>query len=157
MSTDIDTGAGHFGREEPGAGADLDDGRHMGHLDEGHTHGPTDSQYFGIFWVLFAITALEVSTYFWEDWFGEGAGVRRFGVAVLLILMTVKFVMIAGYFMHLRFDASLLRRTFIFGLLVAVAVYTVALTAMNVWTDNGNPWFDDPPPVVTTTTVPEGP
>ena len=80
---------------------------------------------------------------------------RRFGVAVLLILMLVKFVLIAGYFMHLKFDASLLRRTFIFGLLIAVIVYTIALTVMNVWTDNGNPWFDAPPPAITTTTLPE--
>ena len=107
---------------------DDPDGRHMGHLDEGHTHGPTDRQYFGIFWVLFAITALEVSTYFWESWFGEGDTVRQIGVAVLLTLMLIKFVMIAGFFMHLKFDAALLRRTFVFGLLVAVAVYTVAMT-----------------------------
>lgn len=156
MSTDIDTDTGHFGHEDPGAEVDRDDGRHMGHLDEGHTHGPTEGQYFGIFWVLFAITALEVSTYFWEDWFGESDTVRRIGVALLLVLMVVKFVLIAGFFMHLRFDASLLRRTFIFGLVVALAVYTVALTVMNVWTDNGNPWIDDPPPEVTTTTVAEG-
>ena len=171
MSSDIDTDAGHFGRqepgaedraaeepgaEEPGAEVDGDDGRHMGHLDEGHTHGPTEGQYFTIFWVLFGITALEVSTYFWEDWFGDSDAVRQFGVAVLLTLMVIKFVMIAGYFMHLRFDAPLLRRTFIFGLVVALAVYTVALTVMNIWTDNGNPWIDAPPPEVTTTTVAEG-
>jgi cytochrome c oxidase subunit 4 len=150
VSTDTSTDAGHFGPDD-----EDPDGRHMGHLDEGHTHGPSDGQYFGIFWVLIAITALEVSTYFWEDWFGEGDVVRRFGVAVLLTLMLIKFVMIAGFFMHLRFDAALLRRTFIFGLIVALAVYTVAMTVMNIWTDNGNPWFDDPPPAVTTTTVAE--
>jgi cytochrome c oxidase subunit 4 len=151
VSTDTSTDAVPLGSD-----GDDPDGRHMGHLDEGHTHGPTDGQYFGIFWVLFAITVLEVSTYFWESWFGETDAVRRTGVAVLLILMLVKFVMIAGYFMHLKFDAALLRRTFIFGLLVAMAVYTVAMTVMNIWTDNGNPWFDDPPPAITTTTVAEG-
>jgi cytochrome c oxidase subunit 4 len=151
VSTDTSTDAGHLGPD-----GDDPDGRHMGHLDEGHTHGPTDSQYFGIFWVLFGITALEVSTYFWESWFGETDAVRRAGVAVLLILMLIKFVMIAGFFMHLRFDSALLRRIFIFGLLVAMAVYTVAMTVMNIWTDNGNPWFDDPPPAITTTTVAEG-
>lgn len=61
--------------------------------------------------------------------------------------------MIAGFFMHLKFDSPLLRRTFIAGLLVALAVYTVTLTAMHIWTDSGNPWFNDPPPAVTTTTV----
>jgi len=24
---------------------------------------------------------------------------------------------------------------------------------MHIWTDSGNPWFNDPPPAVTTTTV----
>ncbi len=108
MSTD--TAAGHFGRQDPDAdGGDDVDHRHMGHLDAGHTHGPTDGQYFGIFAVLFVLTALEVSTYFWESWFGESDVVRRIGVAVLLTLMVIKFTMIVGYFMHLRFDTALLR------------------------------------------------
>lgn len=151
MSTDTSTDSA-----PSAAGDDDPDGRHMGHLDEGHTHGPTEGQYFGIFWVLFAITALEVSTYFWESWFGEGDTVRRVGVAVLLTLMLIKFIMIAGFFMHLKFDAVLLRRVFVFGLLMAIIIYTIAMTAMNIWTDNGNPWFDDPPPAITTTTVAEG-
>ena len=144
MSTDIEA-PGHFGHEEPGA-ADGEDGRHMGHLDADHTHGPTDGQYFLIFWTLFTITALEVSTYFWEDWFGEGDTVRRIGVAVLLTLMVVKFVLIAGYFMHLKFDSALLRRIFVFGLIFGIAIYTIALSVMNIWTDNGNTYYDDPPP-----------
>lgn len=154
MST-TETEQGHFGPQDPGGGGDD---RHMGHLDAGHTHGPTDGQYFTIFWVLFGITALEVSTYFWESWFSgvDADVVRRIGVAVLLTLMVVKFVMIAGFFMHLRFDSALLRRVFTFGLIFAIAIYVVAMTAMNIWTDNGNPWFDDPPPAITTTTVAEG-
>ncbi len=32
-------------------------------------------------------------------------------------------------------------------------VYVAALATMNIFTDNGNPWFNDPPPAVTTTTV----
>lgn len=147
--------SGHFGLSADGGD---DDDRGMGHLDPGHTHGPTDSQYFRIFWVLVAITALEVSTYFWEEWFSsvDPDVVRRVGVAVLLTLMLVKFVLIAGYFMHLKFDTVLLKRTFIAGLLIAVVIYTVALTAMNIWVESGNPWFDDVPPAITTTTVAEG-
>ncbi|MCB1271346.1 MAG: cytochrome C oxidase subunit IV family protein [Microthrixaceae bacterium] len=179
MSSENETGQGHFGKEDPSSpeaeehsggvaappapddrtvpsdGGD-DDGRHMGHLDEGHTHGPTDSQYFTIFWVLFGLTALEVSTYFWESWFGEGDVVRRVGVAVLLTIMLIKFALIAGFFMHLRFDAALVKRVFVFGLGVAFVIYLVAMTSMNIWTDNGNPWFNDPPPEVTTTTLPDG-
>ena len=38
----------------------------------------------------------------------------------------------------------------------ACIVYVAALSVMNIWTDNGNPWFNDPPPAVTPTTVVEG-
>lgn len=114
------------------------------HGDDTHTHGPSDSNYFLIFWVLVGITVLETSTYFWESWFGDGA--HKVAVPVILILMVVKFLLVASYFMHLRFDSALLKRTFYFGLAVAVVVYAVALSSMNIWTDNGNPWFNDPPP-----------
>lgn len=129
---------------------ELDDDSPV-HPGEHHTHGPSTSTYFTIFWVLVAITALEVSTYFWESWFGENA--HYVAVPLLLILMAVKFVLIASVFMHLRFDATLLSRIFYFGLLVAVVVYVAAMATMNIFTDNGNPWFNDPPPAVTTTTV----
>lgn len=158
--TTTEPAPGHFGKDDA---AGVDDGRHMGHLDEGHTHGPTDGTYFTVFWVLLAITALEVTTYWWEDWFGDdGWGVapdstvRALGTVVLLVLMAVKFALIVGYFMHLRFDARLLRRTFVFGLAGAMAIYLITLTSMTFWTDNGNPEFDDPPPSVTTTTMAEG-
>ena len=115
--------------------------------DDAHHH-PGDLLYIQIAIILAAITAVEVLTYFVD--FGA------FQTPALLIMMVVKFVLIAGYFMHLKFDSSLIRRTFIFGLLIAMFVYTVALSAMNIWTDNGNPWFDAPPPAITTTTVAEG-
>lgn len=179
MNPDTGSEHGYFGKEdphsEPAVDPDVDETvergsvaappvetvaeqpaeqDHSGHLHEGHTHGPSDSRYFTIFWVLFVLTALEVSTYFWESWFGEGDVVRRVGVTVLLTIMVIKFVLIAGFFMHLRFDAALVRRVFVFGLLVALVIYLVAMTSMNIWTHNGNPWFNDVPPQITTTTVP---
>lgn len=134
---------------------ELDDDSPV-HPGEHHTHGPSDKQYFTIFWILVAITALEVSTYFWDVWFGEGSW--PIAVALLLIMMVVKFGLIASFFMHLRFDSRLLTRIFYFGLATALAVYLVALTVMNIWTDNGNPWFNDPPPNVSppTTAPPAG-
>ena len=122
------------------------------HPGEEHTHGPSDGFYFGVFVALFLITALEVSTYFWESWFGEASNTPA--VVLLLILMAVKFVMIASIFMHLRFDRPLLKRIFYFGLATAVAVYLVALTTMHIFTDSGNLQFNDPPPVPPATTVP---
>ena len=72
---------------------------------------------------------------------------------MLLILMVLKFGLIASFFMHLRFDRKLLTRIFYFGLAIALAVYIVALSVMNIWTDNGNTRFDDPPPAVQPTTT----
>lgn len=119
---------------------ELDDDSPV-HPGEHHTHGPSDKQYFTIFWVLVVLTALEISTEWWPD------GTRDIAVPVLLILMGIKFVLIASYFMHLKWDPSLLKRVFYFGLAVAVAVYIIALSAMNFWTDSGTTQFDDPPPV----------
>jgi cytochrome c oxidase subunit 4 len=111
---------------------------------EDHSHGPTDKQYFKIFWVLVVLTALEVSTEWWTDWFGEGS--RKVAVPVLIFLMIVKFFLVALYFMHLKFDNAMLRRIFWFGSIVAIAVYAGALTAMNFWEDSGTTRFNDPPP-----------
>ena len=63
----------------------------------------------------FLITALEVSTYFWDVVVRRRRRTRRRS-SVLLVLMVVKFVMIASYFMHLKFDRPLLERIFYFGL-----------------------------------------
>jgi cytochrome c oxidase subunit IV len=115
------------------------------HPGEHHDHGPSDRQYFNIFFVLVVLTALEVSTEWWNEWFGEAT--RPFAVALLLFLMVVKFFLVASYFMHLKWDPSLLKRTFYFGMVVAIIVYIVALSAMNFWTNSGSNQFDDPPPV----------
>lgn len=113
------------------------------HSDD-HSHGATDKQYFQIFWVLVVLTALEVSTEWWTDWFGEGS--RKIAVPLLIFLMVVKFFLVALFFMHLKFDNPMLRRIFWFGTIVAMAVYGGALTAMNFWEDSGTTRFNDPPP-----------
>lgn len=111
---------------------------------EGHQHGATDKQYFVIFFVLVAITALEVSTYWWEDWFGESA--HKVAVPLLFVLMGIKFFLVALFFMHLKFDSPMLKRIFYFGTVIAIAVYVGTLSAMNFWEDSGLTRYDDPPP-----------
>lgn len=112
---------------------------------EGFEHGATDKQYFAIFWVLVVLTALEVSTHWWEDWFGETA--RKIAVPLLIILMVIKFFLVALYFMHLKFDNAILKRIFYFGTIVAMAVYGGALSALNFWEDSGTTRIVDPPSV----------
>jgi len=110
---------------------------------EHHSHGPTDGQYFKIFFLLVGLTALEVSTYWWDDIFN--ADTKKIAVPVLITLMVIKFFLVALYFMHLKFDSPLLRRTFYAGMIVAIFVYVVALTVMNFWGDSGTTHFNDPP------------
>lgn len=113
---------------------------------EGYAHGPTDKQYFTIFWILVVLTALEVSTYWWEDWFGESA--HKVAVPLLFVLMIIKFFLVALFFMHLKFDNPMLRRIFYFGAVIALAVYLGALSSMNFWEDSGTTRIDDTPPAV---------
>jgi len=119
---------------------ELDDDSPV-HPGEAHSHGPTDKQYFRIFWVLVVLTALEVSTEWWPD------SARNIAVPLLLFLMVVKFFLVALYFMHLKFDPKMLKRVFYAGMLFAIFVYAVALTSMNFWGDSGTTYFNDPPPV----------
>ena len=93
----------------------------------GHQH-PTDGQYIKVAIFLAVLTAIEVGTYFIED------ASTTFLVASLFPLMIIKFVVVAGWFMHLKYDNPLFRRVFVFGLILAIAVYAgILLTAMEFW------------------------
>ena len=89
-----------------------------------HTH-PSPTKYVGIAIFLAIITALEVALYYitMPEWLI---------VVLLLILATAKFAMVAGFFMHLKFDSPMLRRVFITGIILAGVVYFVALTTLRV-------------------------
>ena len=102
---------------------------HDVHVDTHHEH-PSDGQYIVIALILAAITAAEVSTYY-IDFFGDHF---EFLLIALLPMMIVKFGIVAAFFMHLRFDDKLLRRVFIGGILLATAVYMIALATFHVFT-----------------------
>jgi len=94
--------------------------------DHDHAH-PSDRQYVIIAAILAVITAAEVGTYFLED---PDIAVL---VALLFPMMIIKFAVVAGYFMHLKYDNPIFRRVFVFGLVLAVAVFSIALTSMQFW------------------------
>jgi cytochrome c oxidase subunit IV len=94
-----------------------------------HSH-PSDRSYLVVALILAVITAAEVGTYFMED------PSTTLLVALLFPMMIAKFAIVCGWFMHLRFDNPIFRRVFVFGLLLAVSVYLVALSAMQFW-DSG--------------------
>jgi cytochrome c oxidase subunit IV len=101
----------------PGHGAVLHHGA--------ESHHPSPAKYVGIAILLAVITALEVGLYYihMPDWLM---------VSFLMVLALLKFVMVAAFFMHLKFDSPMLRRVFITGIVLAAVVYTVALFTLRV-------------------------
>ena len=91
----------------------------------GHDH-PSDLKYIKIAAILAALTAIEVLTYTFDI---TGGAL----VAIVIPLMIIKFVIVAGYFMHLKFDSKLFTTMFVAGLAFAVAVYSVLLTVFEFW------------------------
>lgn len=92
-------------------------------VDHGHDddHGLTFGAAIRVAIFLGAVTFLEVMTYFVD--FGAVAN------PMLLVLMVIKFGVVVAYFMHLRFDNQLFTWLFVSGLILAVAVYVVMLSA----------------------------
>ena len=102
---------------------------------EEHAHDhPSDGDYVKIAIILGVITAAEVGTYFWKDIFGSEPTTLAL-VATLFPMMIAKFLIVIGYFMHLRFDNPLYKRVFIFGLMLALAVFIATLSAFEFWDD----------------------
>lgn len=92
---------------------------------EAHDH-PSDLKYIKIALILAALTLMEVLTYT----FGmEGVALK----AVIFPIMVVKFAVVAGYFMHLKFDSRIFTTMFVAGLSFAVVVYVVMLSAFRFW------------------------
>lgn len=71
------------------------------------------------------VIAVEVDFVLWEG--------TRLLTVWLLVLMAIKFVIVASVFMHLKFDKPILTWVFYSGLVLAVAVYLGALTAFRLW------------------------
>jgi len=94
-----------------------------------HDEHPSDAKYVKIAIILAVLTALEVATYFFEDSFNWGP--------ILVIMMFVKGIIVAGYFMHLKFENRLLTRVFVSGFVLACFVYIIALSAFAFWTNSG--------------------
>lgn len=89
------------------------------------THHPSDATYIKVALILAAVTAIEVGLYYFE--LGE------FNNAALIILSVIKFIMVAMFFMHLRFDSRILRRFFITGIVLALLVYIAYLMTLGVF------------------------
>jgi cytochrome c oxidase subunit 4 len=91
-------------------------------------HGlhPTEAFYVKVALILAVVTGIEVGLYYTS--FSEVAT-----NSILLALAVIKFVMVAAYFMHLRFDNRVLRRLFIAGFVLAVGCYMGYLMTLGIF------------------------
>lgn len=98
--------------------------------DQAHDH-PSDWAYIKIALILAAFTTIEVLTYFESALpIFENNSVT---IATLMVLMVVKFYLVATWFMHLKFDNPIFGRMFVAGLVLATGVYVIALSAFEFW------------------------
>ena len=97
-----------------------------GHQEEAHEMAhASDQTYVRVAIILSIITAVEVAI-----WYSEA--VRAILVPALLILSVAKFIMVVGFFMHLKYDSRIFRFMFAAGLILSLSVY-LAMLAM-FWT-----------------------
>jgi cytochrome c oxidase subunit 4 len=95
---------------------------HEGEHDE---HHPSDGKYIQIALILGVITAAEVAVSYID--------IGPLFVPSLIVMMVAKFGIVAAFFMHLKFDNSLLTRVFVAGILLAIGVYIAAMGSMHIF------------------------
>ncbi|HEX2155214.1 MAG TPA: cytochrome C oxidase subunit IV family protein [Acidimicrobiia bacterium] len=93
-----------------------------------HSSHPSIAQYWKIAGLLAALTAIEVALFYIDDALELGG----INVALLILLALLKFVIVVGWYMHLRFERPLLNRFFAGGFILALFCYAVVLAALGV-------------------------
>jgi caa(3)-type oxidase subunit IV len=91
--------------------------------DQEHADHPDSTQYVAIGIILAVFTAIEVAISF-------ASVPTSIAIPALIVLTVLKFVLVILWFMHLRFDSGWFRRLFVFGLLLALAVYAATISLM---------------------------
>jgi cytochrome c oxidase subunit IV len=93
-----------------------------------HAAHPTPAQYWKIAVVLAILTAIEVGLYYVDQELELGA----LNAGLLLVLAVAKFIIVVGWFMHLRFENPLLNRFFTGGFILAFSLYAIVLGLLGV-------------------------
>ncbi len=96
--------------------------------DERHHPHPTPAQYWKIAGFLAAVTALEVAMYYIDRELGLGV----LNAGILLTASAIKFLVVVGWFMHVRYEKPLISRFFTAGFVLALCLYLVVLSALGV-------------------------
>ena len=94
---------------------------------EHHAH-PTPAQYWKLAVVLAVLTAVEVAMFYIDRELELGA----LNALILITLALLKFVIVVGWYMHLRFEKPMLNRFFTAGFILATSLYLVVLTSLGV-------------------------
>lgn len=83
-------------------------------------HHPSPRKYVAVAVILAIVTAIEVAIYYIP-------ALLDFIVPLLLAFALIKFIFVALYFMHLKFDSRIFRRFFLIGIVLALAIFGVVL------------------------------
>ncbi len=83
-------------------------------------HHPGPRKYVAIAVILAIVTAIEVGIYYIPALFDVI-------VPLLLAFALVKFILVALFFMHLKFDSRVFRRFFVIGIVLALAIFGIVL------------------------------
>jgi cytochrome c oxidase subunit IV len=95
---------------------------------ESHDHHPSPAQYWKIAGFLAVLTAIEVALFYIDHALELGV----FNSLALISLSAIKFLVVIGWFMHVRFEKPMIARFFTAGFILACGLYLVVLAAMGV-------------------------
>ena len=90
-------------------------------MSENHIEHPTPKRYVQIAIVLGILTAVEIALYYTEDIVGV------FTDPILIILAVGKFIIVVGWFMHLRFENKMVNRFFAGGMILALFLFAIVM------------------------------
>lgn len=96
--------------------------------DEQHVSHPTPAQYVKIAVALAVLTAIEVALFYINNSLQLG----WINTAALLLLAFLKFFVVVGWYMHIRFEKATVSRFFTFGFALAFSLYAVVLISFGV-------------------------
>ena len=90
-------------------------------MSENHIDHPTPKKYVQIAIVLGILTAIEIALYYTEDIVGV------FTDPIVIILAVGKFIIVVGWFMHLRFENKMVNRFFTGGMILALVLFAIVM------------------------------
>ena len=88
-----------------------------------HTGSPTPRLYWMIAIILAVLTAIEVTIPYLD-------ALDPVSLPLLLTFGAIKFMVVVGFFMHLKFDRPIYRNLFFIGVIGALVIFSVVLLAL---------------------------